>query len=431
MTEYRPAPKRFTARHFPVRPNLEQLRNQAKDLLRAIRAEEPSAVAELREFHPKAIDPSEAKLADAQLVLARAYGLPSWPRLVVACRMTDAIWRGDVQTVRELVTRNPRLLHEAARGRPDSNWGPPMSYAANVGQDAIIAMLREMGADDLQHAFDRACLQGKLETARKLYRMGARPLRGCVMGPCETLSDSGLKFLLELGAELSDANGNRLAPVALVLQTYSRWPERKHRCMDIMAEQGISLPDTPAMAVHRGRIDLLEKHLLRDSKLFARTLSYEEIYPPELGCGPDKSFGLHGTPLDGATLLHMCVDFDEIEIARWMIGQGANVNAKAAIDSDGFGGHTPLFSCVVSQPYRAHCREDAEFARLLLDHGADPNARASLRKQLRGAEDNTMHEYRDVTPLAWGQQFHDQEWVSPSVMKLIAERIGPDATQRD
>ena len=30
-------PKQFHDRHFPVRPNLEQLRNQAKDLLRAIR----------------------------------------------------------------------------------------------------------------------------------------------------------------------------------------------------------------------------------------------------------------------------------------------------------------------------------------------------------------------------------------------------------
>ncbi|MGH9735462.1 MAG: ankyrin repeat domain-containing protein [Candidatus Acidiferrales bacterium] len=424
MTEYRPEAKRFTPRHFPVRPNLDQLRNQAKDLLRAIHGNDPDAVAELREHHPKAIDPSEVKLADAQLVLARAYGLPSWPRLVVACHMTEAIWRGDVETVRELVTRNPRLLHEAARGRPDSNWGPPMSYAANVGQDAIIAMLREMGAEDVQHAFDRACLQGKIETARKLYAMGARPLRGCVMGPCETLCASGLKFLLELGAELSDGGGNRLAPVALVLQTYARWPEGKHRCLEIMAEQRIALPDTPAMAVHRGRIDLLEKHLRSDPQLFARTLSHEEIYPPELGCGPDKSFGLHGTPLDGATLLHICVDFDEIEIARWMIGRGADVNARAAIDSDGFGGHTALFGCVVSQPYRAHCREDAEFARLLLDHGADPNARASPRKQLRFVADDTMHEYRDVTPLTWGQQFHDQDWVSPSVVKLIVERLG-------
>jgi len=118
--------------------------------------------------------------------------------------MTDAIWRGDADAVRELVLRDPRLLHEAARGLADSNWGPPMWYAANLGQDRIIQMLREMGATDVQHAFDRACLQGQIETARRLHAMGARPTPGCVMGPCETLNDGGLAFLLELGAELAD-----------------------------------------------------------------------------------------------------------------------------------------------------------------------------------------------------------------------------------
>lgn len=105
--------------------------------------------------------------------------------------MTDAIWRGDADAVRELVLKDPRLLHESARGVADSNWGLPMSYAANVGQDGIIAMLWEMGAADLQHAFDRACLQGQTETGRRLYAMGARPAPGCVMGPCETLNHEG------------------------------------------------------------------------------------------------------------------------------------------------------------------------------------------------------------------------------------------------
>ena len=373
-------------RHFPVRPNLEQLKHQAKDLLRAIKQGEPSALAELKKHHPKAITPENAKLADAQLVLARSYGLPSWPRMATACRMTDAIWRGDIDAVRELVLKDPRLLHDDARGLP-SNWGPPMSYAANIGQDKIIQMLRELGAVDLQHAFDRACLQGKIETARQLYAMGARPEADAVMGPCETLNDSGLAFLLELGAPLADKHGDRLAPVALLLQTYSRYPEGKHRCLEIMAEQGIALPDTPPMALHRGRIDLLENHLGRDPQLFSRTFSHQEIFPPELGCHADESLALHGTPLAGATLLHMCVDYDEIEIARWMIERGANVNAKAAVDADGFGGHTPLFGCVVSQSYRCGRQHDGDFARLLLDHGADPNARASLRKRLRFTKD--------------------------------------------
>src|SRR5580704_13825283 len=225
--------RQFFDRHFPVRPNLEQLRHQAKDFLHAMRRGDAAAIAEFRKHHPRQIDPSEAKLADAQAALARGYGLVSWPRLVTACRMTDAIWRGDVEAVRELVVKHPQLLHEAARGLADSNWGPPMSYAANVGQDAIIEMLREMGATDVQHAFDRACLQGKIETARRLHAMGARTTPGCVMGPCETLNDRGLALLLELGAELSDEHGDRLAPVALLLETYSRFPDGKHRCLEL------------------------------------------------------------------------------------------------------------------------------------------------------------------------------------------------------
>jgi ankyrin repeat protein len=211
-----------------------------------------------------------------------------------------------------------------------------------------------------------------------------------------------------------------------LLQTYSRGPKQKHECLELVAERGVALPDTPSMAVHRGRIDLLEAHLARDPHLLTRTLSHEEIYPPELGCSADHSLALHGTPLAGATMLHLCVDYDEIEIARWLLlnDRGMDANAKAEIDSDGFGGHTPLFGCVVSQPYRCGLQKDAAFTRLLLDHGADPNARASLRKRLRFVADESMHEYRDVTPLSWGERFHNQDWVNRSAMRLIAERGG-------
>jgi hypothetical protein len=413
----------MTDRHLPVRPDLDQLKHQAKDLLRGIRRAEPEAVAAFEKHHPEHRVPVQAKLADAQLVLARSYGLSGWPRLVHACRLTDAIWRDDVEAVRELVVRHPRLLHEDARG-VQGNWGPPMSYAANLGRDAIVAMLHELGATDLQHAFDRACLQGKVQTARRLHAMGARPGAGSVMGPCETQSGPGLALLLELGAELSDEHGDPLAPVPLLLETYSRNSEGKHRCLELVAEHGVELPDAPPLAVHRGRIDLLERYLRDDPDLLTRTFSHEEIYPPELGCHADHSLALHGAPLAGATLLHLCVDNDEMEIARWLIERGADVNAAAAVDADGFGGHTALFGCVVSQPHRVGRRTDDAFARLLLDHGADPNVRASLRKRLRFAPDETLHEYRDVTPLGWGRLFRDHDWVSPSVMRLIEERGG-------
>src|SRR5687768_403701 len=102
-------------RHLPVRPSLDQLRHQAKDLLRDVRRGDPASIAVLRTHGPSQREPEDVRLADAQRALARSYGLPSWPRLVLACRMTDAIWRDDLAAVRELVTRHPRLLHEDAR----------------------------------------------------------------------------------------------------------------------------------------------------------------------------------------------------------------------------------------------------------------------------------------------------------------------------
>jgi Ankyrin repeat len=409
-------------RHLPVRPDLDQLKHQAKDLLRQLRHGDPAAIVELRKYHPEPVEPGEAKLADAQLALARSYGVASWPRLVQACRLIDAIWRDDVDAVRALVSKHRPLLHEMTHGTQRCRCGPPMSYAANLGRNRIVALLRELGATDLQHAFDRAAWQGELDTARQLYAAGARPDRDSVMIAAENQNGAHMAVLLELGATISDAHGDQRAPVALVLETYGRNPRGKHQCLELFAQHGIHLPDTPPMAVHRGRIDLLEDHLLRDPGLLHRSFSHQEIYPPELGCHADESLALHTTPLAGATLLHLCVDNDEMEIARWLIARGMDVNAKAVVDAEGFGGHTALFGCVVAQPLRLRAHD--EFARLLLDHGADPNVRVSLRKRMRFVGDEALHEYRDVTPLAWGQRFHEQDFVSRSAMQLIAERGG-------
>ena len=59
--------------------NLEQLRKRAKDLVRDERAGDSDALARFAAHHPHATGPR--KLADAQLVVAREQGFPSWPRL--------------------------------------------------------------------------------------------------------------------------------------------------------------------------------------------------------------------------------------------------------------------------------------------------------------------------------------------------------------
>jgi hypothetical protein len=417
-------------RRLPVRPNLEQLRHQAKDLLRAAHEGDESALADFAQFFPRPIDPAAATLADAQHVLARSYEAASWPRLVHACELTDAIWRDDVDTVRGLVRAHPDLLTEQALIRATSDWGPPMTYAANLGRDRIIDALLALGATDLETAVDRATLQGRVDTARRLHgRLGSpHPTAGSLGGPAYTLNVEGTALMLELGAPVHDAQRRCLAPVAVVLETDSRRPAAKHAILEMYADHGLSLPDTPAMALHRGRIDLLEGHLERDRSLLRRTFAFEEIYPPELGCH-DEVLATHGTPLGGSTLLHMCVDYDELDIALWLFARGMEVDEPADLDADGFGGHTALFAAVVSQPafWMNHHGGpfEAPFAALLLEHGADPNVRASLRKQLHpGYGADVLREYRDVTPLSWGERFVHKQFVSEPAMRLIAAHGG-------
>ncbi len=418
----------MAVRRLPVRPDLDQLKHQAKNLLRAIHAGDPAAAAELRELHPDPIDPLTAKLADAQLVLARSYQASGWTRLVRAVELVRAIWDDDVEAVRGLVQRNPSLIHEEVLLRPDSNWGRPMTYAANLGRDRIIRCLHGLGATDLEPAAGRAALQGQVGTAKMLYEMAGRPpiADGALGGPAYTLSVEGTALLLSLGAAVRDAAGSRLAPVDVVLETDGRKPAAKHAILEMYEKHGLSLPDTPTMALHRGRIDLLEEHLRRDPSLLRRTFSHREIYPAEMGCKAPIDATV-GTPLGGTTLLHMCVEYDELEIARWLIGEGMDVNARAAVGANGFGGYTPLFSTVVSQPnfwmnYRKRGPFVAPFTELLLEYGADLNLRVSLWKQLHpGHGDTTRHEYRDVTALSWGRRFHAPIFVSQPALRLIED----------
>ncbi len=69
---------------LPDRPDLAQLRTQAKELRRRVQSGDPAALAEVTEHHPDGAAASaeaEFRLADAQLVVARSFGFPSWARL--------------------------------------------------------------------------------------------------------------------------------------------------------------------------------------------------------------------------------------------------------------------------------------------------------------------------------------------------------------
>ncbi|MBA3405018.1 MAG: ankyrin repeat domain-containing protein [Gemmatimonadaceae bacterium] len=418
-------------RRLPVRPDLEQLQRQAKELLRALHAGDASEVAELRERHPEPIDPASAKLADAQLTLARSYEASSWTRLVHAVRLAEAIWADDAETVRALVAGNPVLIHEQVLIRADSNWGPPMTYAANLGRDALIRMLREMGATDLESAAGRAALQGHPDTVRMIYELAGRPSleEWSLAGPAYTLNVEGTAILLTLGARIVRENGVDWNTMEHLLGTDSRNPAAKHRILEMYVEHGLELPDTPVMALHRGRLDLIEAHLARDPDLLTRTFDIVDVYPMAPACSREP-YTAQGTPVHGTTLLHLAAYFDELEIAQWLLEHGMDPDARAATDADGFGGYTALYSTVVSQHnfwvnYGSGRPDDASFTRLLLDRGAEPSVQASLKARLeKGHGGGPLREYRDVTALGWGERYDAKLFVSRESLRLIESRGG-------
>jgi hypothetical protein len=413
------------SRRLPLHPHLDVPKREARELLDACRRGEQDALERVRRRHPKfksvaddATIPLNFKLSDAQLVVAREYGFSTWAVLkqriaaeAPARALRDAIWADDRAGVLAILRANPELLHIPVLS---GNWGPPMSHAANMGRIEIVRACAELGARDFQHAFDRAVLQGQLECARWLHENGAKLEPGIIMGACETLSAEGIRFLAELDAPFTDAQGNRLAPLAMVLETYSRHPAGKHAILDLFAARGYELPDTPMMAFHRGDVARLEQHLRRDPKLLERRFRLGEIFPVECGCATDGKGGMHWTPIDGTTLLHLAIDFRERAIFDWAVARGADVNARATVDGDGFGGHTPLFNAVVCGPW-----SDLGMTASLLERGAAKGIRASLRKFLDWIPTPHWHEARDVTAAEWGRGFPETKWVNGEALRLL------------
>lgn len=103
------------ARQLPPNPNLDQLKHQAKDLLRGLRARAPDALGRLRLLPAFAAASDEAlgrapvALHDAQSVIAREHGFDSWNALREAVEERTLAFEGALE----------QFLEAALGGRPD------------------------------------------------------------------------------------------------------------------------------------------------------------------------------------------------------------------------------------------------------------------------------------------------------------------------
>jgi len=141
--------KSVPSRVMREQPDLDQLKRQAKELLEAFRSHDANAIAEVTAFFHDA-NPATFALHDAQLVLARAYGFSSWPRLkayvdgVTVGRLIDAVRAGNQSQVQEMLNLRPEL---ACMHRAENDEHQALHYAVLERNAEIVRVLMRHGAD--------------------------------------------------------------------------------------------------------------------------------------------------------------------------------------------------------------------------------------------------------------------------------------------
>lgn len=138
-------------RTLPDKPNLNQLKKQAKELMHAFQAGGADAVSEVRTHYGAAPPaPESFQLSDAQRVTARAYGFASWPKLnafvdgVTISRFMAAVQAGDLERVRAMLRQRPELVQMDTAG---NNEHRGLHYAVLRRDAGMVRLLMQSGAD--------------------------------------------------------------------------------------------------------------------------------------------------------------------------------------------------------------------------------------------------------------------------------------------
>jgi ankyrin repeat protein len=379
-------------RPLPTRPDLRHLKDQAKDLLK-------TGVAKT--------------LSAAQFQIARLYGFASWPKLKARIeslqhigQLKDAIDSNDLPRIQALMTRDP-ALHQAPLGYGKNGpltwvaecrvpWEPP-----GAARLAIAKWMIDNGSD-VHQGGDGPLMRAALNSDR-IAMMELLVSHGAdvnaewngdypiIFAACEAVNPSTLTWLLAHGANpnCSNARGRGTA-LDYVIGTYGRSPEQLRACIEtLLAAGGTTKYNAPGVLdILRGRGDVLAGRLDADPQLVRRRFD-------------DLDFGNTGGRrllLTGSTLLHVAAEFGELDIARLLIDRGADVNARANTDAVGVGGQTPIFHAATQ-----FADGGLAMTQLLIERGADLGVRVKLPGHYE-----RLDEFLECTPLGYALRFQNE-----------------------
>jgi ankyrin repeat protein len=342
---------------LPARPHLDWYRKAAKKMLLELRARDPGA-----------------RLADAQLAVARQHGFSSWRKLkaeVESVQLADsveamfsAIHSNRIDAVRELLDRQPTLVHARTPGGET-----PLHLAAEHNSAALIDLLLARGADpDLKYgqsahtSLSWAVTVGAFDAAAALRDGGVKPDLFCAAG----LGD------LNAVRSFFDRRGN---PRRVASTTGS----------SRFASDGTPLPRPPTeprevvsdalyIASRCGRVDVVRYLLDRDADPdFRAYMGGTSLHWAHFNGNREVIGMLRAAGGDAALRDHVmsCTPraFGICVPANWGLGRmvSARLKEDASLANVFEGRGTPL--------HEAARGGHVEVIRLLLGHGADPSAR--------------------------------------------------------
>jgi hypothetical protein len=131
---------------------------------------------------------------------------------------------------------------------------------------------------------------------------------------------------------------NGISPNAIVegkpliyslINMYTRGPLFK-KCIEAFVDYGLEFEDKELLAVLLDDSSALDGLLNINNRAVTRKYSLDCTF----------------TPLFEASLLHICAEYNHLSCAKILVNHGANPNLKAGLDEYGFGGQTPIFHTV-------------------------------------------------------------------------------------
>jgi ankyrin repeat protein len=416
-------------RHLPERPNLEQLRRQARELLDGFLAGDPDATAEVHRFYRDA-DPDRFALHDAQLVLSRSYGFQSWPKLkafvdgITISRLIEAVRTGDVDQVRAILRVRSELVNREA---PSSHGRTALHYAVFDRRPDMVRLLMQCGADPhittagiyaVRHAatpFTIAVERGyddltAIIREEETRRAAGQPLPSDAPAQLRRSFESGGEDrVIDLLKQKPDMLHLRLfddrwtllhVASALLLPRVAAWLLDRGANVNEPAKDGAGPLDVAGQRCDvKARSERLSGmlHLLRsrgavmtprsavilgDAAFLRKQAAEDDLISPRDARG---------------WLLELAVDYNRPDILKLLLEFGLDPDARVRVEDDdrvNFSWGMPLYQCVRSGRH--------EMAEILLKHGADPNGQV----------------YAGGTPLseAYGQR--------DEIMVALLERYG-------